>query len=103
MNKIETLVERGEGYYCFRKPTVEEHPPPVGIDEDAGMPDPPSFDAVDVYRPVTVEVDDNGEPYAYHHDSDAPAETDGKVYVSLEHVYVKPLAGYDTPAHKVGE
>lgn len=91
------LVERGEGYWCFR--VMEQNDMPLVAEPSAAVPDEPAtYDEREVYLPVQVDVNSDGDAYAWFwHDYDDPmkaAEMEGKRYVPMDQVYLNPLPDF---------
>lgn len=91
------------GYWVYRVLERDDDIPMVS--EEEGFPEEPTtFDEQLVYRPVTVETNDDGELYAYYYDYDAdPMEimkTGGKRIVPMEQVRKTPPERA-IPAHRV--
>lgn len=95
-------IERGEGFWCYYTPKPD--PAPAPIQPNGGdLSDAATFDEQLVYRPVTVDINDDGEAYAYFYDEDADWEDlekrGGKVFVPPRQVYAEPLPGAE-PWHE---
>lgn len=89
------LVEQGRGYWCFRVLDPEENNP--FISENGELPDP-TYDVLECYHPVDVDINDKGEAYAWfyydYEDTEKMIEMEGKRYVPMDQVYLKPLPGF---------
>jgi len=76
---------------------------PIEIESDIDSDSLPEQNIVTVYRPVIVETNANGIPYAYYYDKDATPEEvlkdGGKRYVPKEQVHRQPPE-HAEPAYK---
>jgi hypothetical protein len=95
MSRIPTrCIETGGGVAVWEAEIPQE--PRIGFvsESDAATPDAPTFKTVTLYRPVRVDINDDGEAYAYYYGSNLPFEqllkTKGKVYVDPRYVHATP-------------
>ena len=89
-----TCIERGEGVVVW---DVEIPSPPQPTIQSSGpttVDDIEPLNIVTLFRPVRVDVNDDGEPYAYYYgttqDFETEMKTGGKIYVEPDHVHVSP-------------
>lgn len=81
-----------DAYYVYEEPI----PPKVSpkTEKTIASSDEPELNTQLVYRPVTVEQNDDGELYAYYYDTDAKPERvlkdGGKTYVPTQQVHPTP-------------
>ena len=83
----------GEGVAVWEAQLPQE--PTVGFvesDAEAAKADAATYETVTLYRPVRVDVNDDGEAYAYYYRSEAARRLESrKVYVDPRYVYRTPL------------
>lgn len=60
------------------------------------------FSTVTLYRPVSIELDNSGEPFAYcYADHNNPQAKDGRIYFDARYIQMSPPTGSE-PARKFG-
>jgi len=95
-------IERGEGYWCYYTVAEPDESVPIKQPEEE-FDDLPVYEDQLVYRPVTVDISDDGEVYAYFYDRDADWESlkkrGGKVFVPTQQVHATPLPNAE-PAYE---
>ena len=103
MRERNRLIEKGKGYWCYEIVVYENHPPMADNPDDVSLSCTSDYSTQLVHRPVSVDVTDDGEAYAYYFDVDADpmyvCENGGKRYVPLDQVHLTPLPGSE-PAYK---
>jgi len=101
-------IERGEGYACWMIELPQDQSPIVEPAKESATFENATFDTQLVYHPVNVEINENGEAYAYYWDSLEDGEiasrgkNAGKRYVQPQYVHSSPLPNAE-PAYKYEE
>lgn len=95
MSEIPTrCIETGEGVAIWEAEIPQELRIGFATESDAATMDAPTFKTVTLYRPVRVDINDDGEAYAYYYGSNLPfkqlLKTGGKVFVDPQYVHVTP-------------
>lgn len=99
-HETQRLVESGKGYWCYYVTDIEPVGPEIVESGDESLGEMPSFNEQLVYQPVNVDINEDGEPYAWFPDPDLSLlDTDGNRYVRIEEVRLTPPPDAE-PAYK---